>query len=41
MYIPLMAHVHIRDGVADWYWTADFGVQSSILPTCRLLVTQI
>jgi hypothetical protein len=18
-----MAHVHIREGVADWYWTAD------------------
>jgi len=24
MYILEMAHVQIRGGVADWYWTADF-----------------
>jgi hypothetical protein len=35
-----MAHVHIREGVADWYWTADRGHNSSVggCPTASTLL---
>jgi len=34
--IMKMAHVQIRDGVVDWYWTADLNRKPRVLAIIRL-----